>query len=176
MFHCIDNVLSDTTLAELEKYCQIRPNDKSSYDVWPPESTRNCTLPKCFTNDLGIQDRMMVLYDLYKHKELKDAKLRTASFAVQKIPPGACIPTHTDQCVMSLTVFLNRDPLLGGEFIFNDSIEITPKFNRGVYASFTKQEAGAPHQVNTVRGNVTRYTLQMFVWDKDAVEKGAKFP
>lgn len=177
-FHTIDNVFSNGTLQILHKYCSVLPSDNSSYDVWPDVITDNKTLPECFSTTLYNKDRIVVLADLFEHSALPCANkswLKSADIAIQKIVPGGGIREHQDHCKFSLTVFLN-DPS-GGEFHWWNELDdvhvVKPKYNTGVYAFYEKCEYGAYHNVTPVTGNINRYTLQLFIFDKENEVKGA---
>lgn len=169
MFTYTENIFNSKILQTLQsKFCEVKSNDKSSYEVWPTTITANCTLPKAFSETVEGGDRMALILAIASNHNLpfyKDDRLKFAQFAVQKMPVGCSIPNHTDTCKASLTVFLN-DNVEGGEFIWLDNdIEkpITPKVNCGIYSHFNSVTEGASHKTNTVIGTNTRYTLQMFL-------------
>lgn len=179
-FTTVDNVFSERTLKMLSKYCDILPTDLSSYDVWPTEITNYNQLPECFTNTLYGADKMVVLDELFNSKLPCAGKkwLKDSDIAIQKIVPGGNIAKHYDYCQFSLTVFLSEPA--GGEFVWWDkngkaTYTVAPGFNKGVYAFYeTGSQEGAAHKVKTVHNN-TRYTLQLFVFDKHNVT-GARYP
>ena len=170
MFVYVENVFSDEVINFLvDTYAKVLENDNSSYVVWPKEMTNNNTLPEAFSTTVSGADRIKVLNDLVNNQTLPFndyKKIKSAQLAVQKLLPGCLIPEHNDKCIASLTVFLNKENVNGGEFVWEDKgIEITvvPKYNCGVYALYNEGTVGNMHKVNKVSGDATRYTLQMFI-------------
>ena len=166
----VDNIFSDRVLKLLEPYAKLLPTDKSSYAVWPDRSTRNKTLPECFTCDVLGKDRAEILHELFENSNLPCYKknwLKYADIAVQKMPQGALIDQHADQCIFSLTVFLSS--FKGGYFVWLDEDgfmhTVEPAINKAVFACYDDYIQGAPHKVNPVESG-TRFTLQLFVFDK----------
>lgn len=166
----VKNILSNKALTILEPYAKILPTDKSSYDVWPDESTNNKTAPECFTCDVLGVDRIKIIEELYSNEQLPcyhKKWLRDCDIAVQKIPEGGFIPKHTDHCIFSLTVFLSE--VKGGEFLWWDDSNIknivNTKYNTGVISVSNAFERGLSHEVSKVEEGI-RFTLQLFVFDK----------
>ena len=169
-FTVVDGIFSDRVLTLLEPYAKLLPTDKSSYNVWPDRSTRNKTLPECFTCDVLGKDRTEILHELFENPALpcyKQNWLKDADIAVQKMPEGALIDQHADRCLFSLTVFLSS--VNGGYFVWWDDDgfmhTVEPVVNKAVFASYDDYVQGAPHKVNPVESG-TRFTLQLFVFAK----------
>ncbi len=167
----VDNVLSENALNILKPYAVLLPSDKSSYDVWPAESTNNNTAPECFTCDILGKDRIEIINELYNNSQLpcyKKSWLKNCDIAIQKIPKGGFIPKHTDYCILSLTVFLST--VKGGEFIWwdNNTVHtVVPEYNKGVISCYDTYKRGASHKVTEVTDGV-RFTMQLFVFDKNS--------
>jgi hypothetical protein len=166
----VENIFSDRVLTLLKPYARLLPTDKSSYDVWPAESTNNNTAVECFTCDVLGKDRTAIIDELYNNKLLPcygEKWLRDCDIAIQKLPTGGFIPKHTDHCMFSLTVFLSE--VKGGEFHWWDSDNnkhiVKSMFNRGVFSNTEEFKRGLPHEVTPVELS-TRFTLQLFVFDK----------
>jgi hypothetical protein len=170
-FIVVENIFSKEVLDLLEPYSTLLPSDKSSYDVWPSESTNNNTAPECFTSDVLGKDRLAIISELFNNNMLpcyNKTWLKQCDIAVQKIPVGGYIPAHTDFCLFSLTVFLSE--VSGGEFCWwdkhNNKNIVEPKFNRGIIVSNQTYTRGLKHKVEPVKES-TRFTLQLFVFDKN---------
>jgi len=169
MFQTVPNIFSDSTLKLLKPFLEILPTDKSSYDIWPLESTSNKTAPECFTHTLTDNIRLTVISELFNNTELpcyKKKWLKDADIAIQKIPAGGFIPKHTDYCMFSLTVFLSS--VEGGEFIWWDEQTahiVVPDINKGIVACYETFSRGPSHRVEPVISGL-RSTLQLFVFDK----------
>lgn len=169
-FNVIDDVFSDKVLTILKSYTKPLPVDKSSYDVWPAESTNNKTAVECFTCDIVGNDKAQILYELYENATLpcyKKTWLKHCDIAIHKMPVGSSIYKHADNCIFSLTVFLSTFD--GGKFIWweGDIAHIVePALNKGIYAYYDNYTIGADHQVTDVESN-TRYTLQLFLYPKN---------
>jgi hypothetical protein len=170
IYTVVDNIFSDKVLTMLEPYAKLLPSDKSSYSVWPAESTNNNTTPECFTCDVLGNDRLAVINELYNNADLpcyKKSWLKSCDIVVQKIPVGGLIPKHSDYCIFSLTVFLSE--VEGGEFVWWDSNNnlhtVDTKYNTGVIACYNNYLRGASHRVQPVLAGL-RLTLQLFVFDK----------
>lgn len=170
MFLTVPNILSNSTLELLKPYSNVLPTDKSSYDIWPLQSTNNKTAPECFTHTVSNNIKLTIITELFNNSTLpcyKKPWLKHADIAIQKIPNGGFIPRHTDFCIFSLTVFLNE--VSGGEFIWYDenNVEniILPNINTGIVASYDNFTRGASHKVERVTSSL-RSTLQLFVFDK----------
>ena len=166
----VENVFSDKVLKILEPYAALLPTDKSSYNVWPSESTNNNTAPECFTCDVIGKDRLTIIDELYNNSNLpcfKKSWIKQCDIAVQKIPQGGYIPKHTDYCIFSLTVFLSS--FAGGEFKWwdenNTEHVIQPSVNKSIIACYNDFTRGALHEVMPVIDGL-RFTLQLFVFDK----------
>jgi hypothetical protein len=169
MFHTTTNIFSPSTLELLAPWSGILSTDKSSYDIWPAESTNNRTAPKCFTHTITDNLRLTVISELFNNPKLpcyKKMWLKNADIAIQKIPTGAFIPKHSDYCMFSLTVFLST--VAGGEFTWWDdknTYVIEPEINKGIFAFYETFTRGSSHRVEPVI-NGLRSTLQLFVFDK----------
>jgi hypothetical protein len=170
IYTVVDNIFSDKVLTMLEPYAKLLPSDKSSYSVWPAESTNNNTTPECFTCDVLGNDRLAVINELYNNADLpcyKKSWLKSCDIVVQKMPVGGLIPKHSDYCIFSLTVFLSE--VEGGEFVWWDSNNnlhtVDTKYNTGVIACYNNYLRGASHRVQPVLAGL-RLTLQLFVFDK----------
>lgn len=166
----VNNIFSNKVLRILEPYAKLLSTDKSSYNVWPERSTRNKTLPECFTCDVLGKDRAEILHELFENPNLPCYKknwLRNADIAVQKMPKGSLIDRHTDNCIFSLTVFLSL--VRGGHFVWWDEDglmhTVEPAINTAVFACYSDYIQGAPHEVKTVESGI-RFTLQLFVFPK----------
>lgn len=167
----VESVFSDKVLKMLEPYATFLPTDKSSYNVWPSESTNNNTAPECFTCDVIGKDRLTIVDELYNNPALpcfKKAWIKQCDVAVQKIPKGGYIPKHTDHCMFSLTLFLSS--FLGGEFKWwgeddNKEYVVQPSINKAIIACYNDYTTGALHQVLPVIEG-SRFTLQLFVVNK----------
>lgn len=166
----VNNILSDKALKILEPYAKLLPTDKSSYNVWPSQATNNNTNPECFTCDVLGGDRLEIINELYNNQSLpcyKKSWLRECDIAVQKIPAGGSLPKHTDYCILSLTVFLSE--VKGGEFCWWDQNNIkhviSTSYNTGIVSNSSNYSRGPSHEVNVVEEG-TRFTLQLFVFDK----------
>ena len=171
----VDNIFSDKVLTILEPYAKLLPSDKSSYNVWPAESTNNNTAPECFTCDVQGKDRLAVIDELYNNIKLpcyQKKWLKDCDIAVQKIPVGGFIPKHSDHCIFSLTVFLSE--VKGGEFYWWDEADekhtIQSSYNTGIISYQDTFTGGFLHEVATVEQGV-RFTLQLFVFDKKKQSK-----
>jgi len=167
-FSLISDVFSANTMSMLHKHCNIYTTDKSSYAIWPDSVSSTV---ECFSHTLTGKDRITVLYDLCNNADIPCdvSLLKTSDIAIQKIPPGGSIGRHADNCHFSLTVFLN-DIDQGGEFVWLQGDQkniVQPIKNHGIFAYYNGEHTGgADHEVNEVKGSVTRYTLQLFVFDK----------
>jgi len=177
-FIVVDNIFSERVLNILKPYAQLLPSDKSSYDVWPAESTNNNTAPECFTCDVLGKDRIEIIDELYNNNNLPcyhKKWLKDCDIAIQKIPLGGYIPKHTDHCIFSLTVFLSE--VKGGEFYwwnFNGSKYcIDSKYNKAIISICDNFERGLSHEVSKVEEGI-RYTFQLFVFDKKQQTKDEK--
>lgn len=175
VYTVIENIFSDRVLNVLAPYAKLLPTDKSSYDVWAPESTNNNTAPECFTCDVLGKDRLEIIEELYNNENLPCFQmkwLRDCDIAIQKLPTGGFIPKHTDHCIFSLTVFLSV--VKGGEFFWWDTNDqkqtVATSFNTGIVSYQETFGRGLPHEVNTVTDG-TRFTLQLFVFDKKKQSK-----
>lgn len=173
-FTVIDNIFSDRVLKILEPYAKMLPTDKSSYNVWPKESTRNNTAPECFTCDILGKDRIEIINELFENPKLpcyKKVWLNNADIAVQKIPTGGFIDKHSDLCMFSLTVFLSK--VEGGQFVWWDEQStkhiVETSVNKAVLACYNDFVRGAAHEVLPVESE-TRFTLQMFVFPKHKID------
>lgn len=174
----VDNVFSQHILTMLTEHCHINSSDNSSYDIWPAETTNNNTAKECFSETLLGRRRMLVIQDLYENPILpcyQKPWLKTADIAIQKLPPGGYITRHMDTCFFSLTVFLNS-VVSGGEFKWwdadNNTHIVSPRRNTGITAYYDfKLTQGAYHEVTPIDCDQTRYTLQLFVFDKSDPDK-----
>jgi hypothetical protein len=171
MFVEVQKVFTDYTMKVLSDYCDLyHADNKSSYRAWPEEATLEKNAPECFSQDVLGKDRMLILNELYYHRELPCAGnkwLMSADIAVQKLPHGGFIPMHQDNCRFSLTVFLSE--VDGGEFVWMDGAHqytVSPSINKGIYAMYDDFCIGPPHEVKTVQNESGRITLQLFVFDK----------
>ena len=181
-FHIVNNVFSDSVLDILNTHCEIKSTDKSSYDIWPDQTTNNKTIAECFSHMLDGRDRIMVVQDLYSNPALpcyKKRWIKDANIAIQKIPKGGYITKHRDNCLFGLTVFLNEIDL-GGDFIWWDEQDnlhtVRPECNTGVMAYYDHELVrGAAHQVTPVESDQIRYTVQLFVFMPNAPENYATY-
>lgn len=170
MYTIVENIFSDKVLSLLAPYAMLLPSDKSSYDVWPAESTNNNTAVECFTCDVLGKDRTTIIDELYNNKLLpcyNKKWLKDCDIAVQKIPVSGFIPKHTDYCIFSLTVFLSE--VKGGEFYWWDEQGIkhavSSCVNTGIFSIADQFKRGLSHEVTPVEEGI-RFTLQLFVFDK----------
>lgn len=169
----VENVFSDKVLRIIEPYAKLLPSDKSSYDVWPEQSTGSKTTPECFTCDVLGKDRAEILNELFENINLPCYKknwLKNADIAIQKMPVGGFIPKHSDYCIFSLTVFLSE--VQGGEFVWLDEANtehiVSPLVNKAVIACYNDYIRGATHEVKPVESGI-RFTLQLFVFPKHKI-------
>ncbi len=169
-YSVVNNIFSDKVLKLLEPYSILLPTDKSSYDVWPLESTNNRTAPECFTCDVLGKDRTEIINELFENPNLpcyKKTWLKHCDIAVQKMPVGGFIDRHRDYCLFSLTVFLSS--FEGGQFVWSDEQGndhvVDPAPNKAVIACYNDYIYGAPHEVMPVISGL-RFTLQLFVFSK----------
>ena len=175
VYNVVDNIFSDKVLTILKPYAKLLPSDKSSYNVWPAETTNNNTAPECFTCDVLGKDRLAVIDELYNNIKLpcyQKKWLKDCDIAVQKIPVGGFIPKHSDHCIFSLTVFLSE--VKGGEFYWWDEADekhtIQSSYNTGIISYQDTFTGGFMHEVATVEQGV-RFTLQLFGNDKKKQSK-----
>ena len=170
MYLVQDNVLSTELVDRLhEKYARILDTDLSSYKIWPKEVTQDNSLPESFASNIEGVERINIITELYNNPDspfYKNKMIRNGRIAIQKLLDGGSIPVHSDVCVGSLTLFLNKDIIQGGEFYWIDcngaEHQVSPAYNRGVYTLADTVITTANHGVITVVGS-NRYTLQMFV-------------
>jgi hypothetical protein len=170
MYLIQDNVLSIDLVDSLhEKYAKILDTDLSSYEIWPKETTQYGALPESFAANIEGSERINIITELYNNPSspfYKNKMIRNGRIAIQKLVDGGSIPVHSDVCIGSLTLFLNKDEIQGGEFYWTDKDGnkhcVTPAYNRGVYTLADTVVTTASHGVNPVIGS-NRYTLQMFV-------------
>jgi hypothetical protein len=177
MFRYIENVFDETILNRFyNKYFQILDSDLNSHDIWADSATKNKTLPECFTSNLTTQERYELIEYLYSTPTSpfhQDNRIRNCDVAIQKLLPNCSIPKHTDTCIGSMTVFMNKeyDTSNGGQFVWYDpevekvSYSVIPKWNCAVWS----YNSGIEHEVTTVNQH-NRITMQFFIWDnkKDA--------
>lgn len=168
-------MLSDASLRLLDKHCYISEDDISSYEIWPTDVTQDGEATECYTHNIDAGERGMILTDIFNNSDLpcyKQNWLRNADLAIHKIPQTGCITRHADSCYFSLTVFLN-DVQQGGQFVWwdhnQDQHYIKPVRNQGVFAHYDQHGEGADHKVVPVYSPEVRYTLQLFVFDKEGV-------
>lgn len=170
MYTVVENIFSDKVLKILMPYAKLLPTDKSSYEVWPPESTNNNAAVECFTCDVLGKDRTIIIDELYNNKLLPcygEKWLKDCDIAVQKLPVDGFMPKHTDYCIFSLTVFLSE--VKGGYFYWWDEKDnkhsVSSCFNKGIFSIAEQFKRGLSHEVTPVEQGI-RFTLQLFVFDK----------
>jgi hypothetical protein len=176
-----NNVLSDELIDSLNaKYARVLDTDLSSYDIWPKEATQDNSLPESFATNIEGAERMAIIDYLYSNADspfYKDKRVRASRIAVQKLLDSGSIPVHTDTCVASMTLFLNKDNIGGGEFFWidDDGFEhcVVPKYNKGIFTIAETSVTTLFHGVKQVTGH-NRYTLQLFIWEheKNNIEFG----
>jgi len=156
-----------------------RITDLSSYDRWTDLVTQNKTLPECYINNIVGKEKFLFLDYVVNapdspYSQINPTLFNNSAIAIQKIPTTGWIPEHWDDCIASLTLFLNKEPIEGGDFVWRDAEGtehvIQPKFNRAICAVFDKQlaETGSTksffHWTTPVKSEQHRISLQMFIY------------
>lgn len=177
----IDNFLPASLVDYIvNRYGELnRITDLSSYDRWTDLVTKNKTLPECYINNIVGKEKFLILDAAVQapgspYIQLNPTLFNNSAIAIQKIPTTGYIPEHWDDCVASLTLFLNKEPVKGGDFVWRDTEGtehvIQPKYNRAICAVFDKQLAetgstqSANHWTTPVESEQHRISLQMFIY------------
>jgi len=174
-FHYTHNFFpTDITENILSKYSLWNISEDKSSDYWPDGTKSENAVVK--VQKLTKQEEVTIrdfLYESPRSVFCDDNMLRDSVFTVYKAEPGYVLSKHCDNVRGSLTVFLNNDAddNSGGDFVWYDVNDnkhtIKNKFNTAVqWKNLYKDAKANPYHETTVN-NTDRFTLQMFIMEKE---------
>jgi len=168
----LDNVIN--------KYSKWNSTDKPS-DYWP-EGAKNKDA-EVSVEPLTDQDQIQLKEYLYTEdiSLFKGFKpIKNATFMVFKAKPGYILSAHEDQCVASLTVFIDPQATdkSGGEFYWIDESGnkniVNNHYNTGIFWKSSNFETSFNPKHGTLVNNTDRFVMQMFVKDNFKVAEKYK--